>query len=106
MSPRASLGTQLRATVTAAFAEQAAAHGAALHRRAVEIRSRDPLATFLSDTFARQVCGFGQRALQARQDGDRARALELAGAALRAEDNLARVAAAVEGTGGDLSPGR
>jgi len=89
------LGTRLRASVENAFAAQAEEHGRALHKRAVEIRSRDPLATFLLDTFTRQVRDFGGRALAARDAGDRVKALELADACERAGRNLEIVRAAV-----------
>lgn len=96
-APRRSMGDQLRAAVETAFAGQAEAYGADLHRRAVEIRARDPLATFLMDTFRKQVRRFGERAMSARAAGDRGAALEWAGATVRAETNLRRVEAAVEG---------
>ena len=91
------LGARLAAVVESAFADQAREYGAELHRRAVEIRARDPLATFLLDTFTRQVRDFGARAVAARDAGDRRRALALAVACERAGDNLERVRAAVAG---------
>ena len=91
------LGARLSAAVAGAFTEQAAAHGRELHARAVELRSRDPLATFLMDTFTRQVRDFGARALAAHAAGDNRRAVELAAACERAGDNLGRVRAAVAG---------
>jgi hypothetical protein len=91
------LAAQLAHAVESSFAAQAAEHGAAIHARAVEIRGRDPLATFLMDTFRRQVRKFGERALACQVAGDRAAALEQAGAGWRAAVNLRRVESAVEG---------
>lgn len=91
------LGARLRAQVEDSFAGQAAEYGRKLHARAVELRSRDPLATFLMDTFARQVRARGERAEALQAAGDHAHAVEQASAALVASENLARVRAAVEG---------
>lgn len=87
----------LESAVRGGFEAQAAQHGADVHRRAVEMRSRDPLATFLIDTFTRQVRDRGQRAATAARAGDHATAKALAESAMMAETNLETVRAAVEG---------
>jgi hypothetical protein len=66
-----SLGAQLRRAVESSFTDQAREHGAELGKRAAEMRARDPLATFLLDTFTRQVPRYAQRAFAAHAAGDR-----------------------------------
>jgi hypothetical protein len=83
--------------VESSFTDQAREHGAELARRAVEMRARDPMATFLADTFTRQVPRFARRAFEAHAAGDRRLAVEMAAACERAAANLALVKAAVEG---------
>lgn len=95
------MGSRFAQAVTAAitndFEAQASAHGVALHARAVAIRAKDPLATFLADTFTRQIADRTDRAKAAHAAGDIAGAAELAGAALVAARNLRAVRNAVEG---------
>jgi hypothetical protein len=91
------LGAQLKRHVAAGFADQAREHGAELHRRAVEARARDPMATMLLDTFRRKARLYIARAQAAYAVGDRAGAIEQAGWAEMAVENERRVRAAIEG---------
>lgn len=97
------LGAQLRRAVESSFGEQAREHGAELARRAAEMRARDPLATFLLDTYTRQVPRFARAAFAAHAAGDKRRAVEMAAACERAAANLATVKAAVEGAEPDAA---
>jgi hypothetical protein len=92
-----SLGAQLRRAVESSFTDQAREHGAELGKRAAEMRARDPLATFLLDTFTRQVPRYAQRAFAAHAAGDRPLAVEMAAACERAAANLETVRAAIAG---------
>jgi hypothetical protein len=91
------LADLVRSSVVAGFEAQATAHGAEVHRRAVEMRARDPLATFLLDTFDRQVRDRASGAHAAQRAGDHKRALELARSCEMAGANAARVRAAING---------
>lgn len=85
----------VRKSIQDGFETQARAHGEALHKKAVELRQRDPLATFLLDTFTRQARDRAQRAEQAEIDGDERGAEELFRGVQIAVVNKNRVMAAV-----------
>jgi hypothetical protein len=91
------LSATMRAAIVTGFEAQATAHGADVHRRAVDMRSRDPLATFLWDTFSKQVRKRGAEAMAAQERGERALAVAKAHGAEMAAGNLRRLKAAIEG---------
>lgn len=81
-------------------AEQSAAEaeqGAANKARCIAKRAADPLASFLLETFTRQVRQRGEKAMRAERAGLAKLALEQARSAVMADENAGRVRAAIAG---------